>query len=52
MPLNLFSYKLINQSRDLTKTLNLNLVVSIDSKERLSLSKVSITLLLKDFNDL
>jgi hypothetical protein len=51
MPLNPFSYKLIDQSRDLTKTLNLNLIISIDSKERLGLSRVFITLLLKDFND-
>jgi hypothetical protein len=52
MPLNPFSYKLIDQSRDLTKTLNPNLIVSIDSKKRLGLSRVSITLLLKDFNNL
>jgi hypothetical protein len=51
MPLNPFSYKLIDQSRDLTKTLNLNLIISIDSKERLGLSRVFITLLLTDFND-
>jgi hypothetical protein len=52
MPLNPFSYKLIDQSRDLTKTLDLNLVISIDSKERLGLGRVFITLLLKDFNNL
>jgi hypothetical protein len=51
MPLNPFSYKPIDQSRDLAKTLNLNSVVSTDSKERLGLSKVFITLLLKDFNN-
>jgi hypothetical protein len=51
MPLNPFSHKPIDQSRDLAKTLDLNSVISIDSKERLGLSRVSITLLLKDFND-
>jgi hypothetical protein len=51
MPLNPFSYKPIDQSRDLTKTLNLNSVISIDSKERLGLNRVSIILLLKDFNN-
>jgi hypothetical protein len=51
MPLNPFSYKPINRSRDLAKTLNLNSVVSIDSKERLGLNRVSIILPLKDFND-
>jgi hypothetical protein len=51
MPLNPLSYKLINQSRDFLKTLNLDPIISINLKERLSLNKVSITLLLKDFNN-
>jgi hypothetical protein len=51
MPLNPLSYKLIDQSRDFPKTLNLDLVVSTDLKERLSLGRVFITLLLKDFNN-
>jgi hypothetical protein len=51
MPLNPLSYKLINRSYDFLKTLDLDLVVNTDPKERLGLSRVSITLLLKDFND-
>jgi hypothetical protein len=51
MPLNPLPYKLINRSRDFLKTLDLDLIVSADSKKRLSLSRVFITLLLKDFND-
>jgi hypothetical protein len=51
MPLNPLPYKLINQSYDFLKTLDLDPVISIDPKERLGLSRVSITLLLKDFNN-
>ena len=51
MPLNPLSYKLIDQSRDFPKTLDLDPIISADPKERLSLSEVSITLLLKDFNN-
>ena len=51
MPLNPFSYKLIDRSRDLFKTLDLDPVISTDSKERLSLGEVFIIPLLKDFNN-
>jgi len=51
MPLNPLSHKLINRSRDLFKTLDLDPVISTDFKERLGLDKVFIIPLLKDFND-
>ena len=51
MPLNPLSHKLIDRSRDLPKTLDPDPVISTDSKERLSLGKVFIISLLKDFND-
>jgi hypothetical protein len=51
MPLNPLSYKLIDQSYNFPKTPDLDLVVSVDPKERLGLSEVFITLSLKDFNN-
>jgi hypothetical protein len=51
MPLNPLPYKLIDQSHDFPKTLDLDPIINIDPKERLGLGKVSITLPLKDFNN-
>jgi hypothetical protein len=51
MLLNPLSYKLIDRSRDLSKTLDPDPVINTDSKERLSLGGVSIIPLFKDFND-